>query len=301
MMDQAQEKPCCFVIMPIADREPYTEGHFRRVYNDIIRPACEIAEHRAMRADEVKNTNLIHADILKRLIESPMAVCDLSSHNPNVMFELALRQAFDKPTVLIQERGTGRIFDISPLRTIDYEPTLGYRDVLAAQKEVAQAISETANAPETDLNSIVRLLALSSPASIPNLTEEKTDAGLHRVILSQLSSLQEEVRQLRGRSTPVGRLLNHQWATAGFQEELLRRALMLRDSLEGGLATRAEISHRYTRLVEDLVSVDPATMHPKYRREVAHALKELEEALGIEDLASRHILRMRGRDSSDQS
>ena len=65
--------------------------------------ASDTAGFKSVRADEVRQTNLIHLDVLQKLIESPMAICDLSSRNPNVLFELGLRQAFDKPVVLVQE------------------------------------------------------------------------------------------------------------------------------------------------------------------------------------------------------
>src|ERR1044072_1504133 len=94
---ETSEKPDCFVIMPITDPDSYVKGHFQHVFDDIFSPACEKAGYRPLRADQVRQTNLIHLDVLQKLIHSPMALCDLSSRNPNVLFELGLRQAFDKP------------------------------------------------------------------------------------------------------------------------------------------------------------------------------------------------------------
>ena len=120
--------------MPISDQEGYEKGQFTKVYEDIFKPACISSGYDPIRADEVKQTNLIHLDILQKLIASPMAICDLSSRNPNVLFELGLRQAFDKPTVLVQEVGTPKIFDIAPLRYTEYRKELRYREVLEDQK-----------------------------------------------------------------------------------------------------------------------------------------------------------------------
>ena len=80
----------CFIIMPISDADGYPTGHFKHVYDNIIYPSCEMAGYQAVRADEIKATNLIHLDILKRLIDTPIAICDLSSRNPNVLFELGI-------------------------------------------------------------------------------------------------------------------------------------------------------------------------------------------------------------------
>ncbi|RAY28771.1 hypothetical protein DP184_10285, partial [Enterobacter kobei] len=96
----------CFVIMPIADMAGYEPRHFDRVYSHLIQPACDAAGFETLRADEVNNSNLIVLDILKRIVESDIDICDLSGRNPNVMYELGLRQAFNKKTVLIKDDRT---------------------------------------------------------------------------------------------------------------------------------------------------------------------------------------------------
>lgn len=130
----------CFIIMPIADHPDYKNGHFKRVYEDILAPACRSAGYNPVRADDVTQANLIHLDILQKLLESPMAICDLSTRNPNVLFELGLRQAFDKPTVLVQEVGTPKIFDINMFRYTEYRNGLDYRDVLSDQLSIQKVL-----------------------------------------------------------------------------------------------------------------------------------------------------------------
>lgn len=181
----------CFVIMPIADCEGYEKGHFAHVYNDIIKPAIEKTEFMAIRADEVKENNLIHLDILKKLIDAPIAVCDLSTRNPNVLFELGIRQAFDKPVVLIQEKGTPKIFDIAPLRYLEYSKEMKYHEVLESQKKLQEAIEATKGVEnEADnINSIVKLMALSSSAVIPNLDKSNKEVMALDFLQAQMTDL----------------------------------------------------------------------------------------------------------------
>ncbi|MBH9669621.1 hypothetical protein JAO10_08860 [Burkholderia contaminans] len=181
----------CFAIMPIADADGYPQGHFKHVYDDIVAPACALAGYRAVRADEVKASNLIHLDILKKLIEAPVAICDLSTRNPNVLFELGIRQAFDKPVVLLQEKGTPRIFDIAPLRYLEYSKEMRYHEVLKTQEELSEAIVATvaADSEAGNVNSIVKLLALDSAARIPELKDGKE--------FFAIELMQAEVRELR--------------------------------------------------------------------------------------------------------
>lgn len=196
----------CFVIMPISDCDGYEQGHFLRVYEDIIKPAIEIAGYAPKRADETKKSNLIHLDILKELIDAPIAVCDLSTRNPNVLFELGIRQAFDKPVVLIQEKGTPAIFDISPLRYIDYDKRLRYRDVLKSQTELSDAILATKDAEgdNNNINSIVRLLSISS-ATMPQVKSGKAKESLEISLLSsQINDLKNSINSLVQGSSRLG-------------------------------------------------------------------------------------------------
>lgn len=186
-----KENKDCFVIMPISDTDGYDKGHFLRVYEDIIKPAVDNTDFTARRADEVKETNFIHLDILKQLIDAPISICDLSSRNPNVLFELGIRQAFDKPVVLIQEKGTPKIFDIGPLRYLEYSKSMKYHDVLKTQEELTEAIQATkeAEGQQGNINSIVRLMALSNPAAIPTLEGDNKEAFAIDVMQTQLNDM----------------------------------------------------------------------------------------------------------------
>lgn len=190
---EAKKNDECFIIMPISDPQGYDKGHFRHVFSNIIVPACDAAKLKAVRADDVKQTNLIHIDILKRLLETPIAICDLSSQNPNVLFELGLRQAFDKPVVLIQEKDTPKIFDISPLRYLEYSAEMKYHEVLEIQKRLTEMLLATKEAVNdvSDVNSIVKLLSLSEAAKIPKLESEGKEDLQLALIRSELMELRQ--------------------------------------------------------------------------------------------------------------
>ena len=70
--------------------------------------------------DEDKISNPIINKIFQAVQNCPMALCDLSNRNPNVLYELGLRQAYDKPVVLVQDDKTQRIFDVSGINTVQY-------------------------------------------------------------------------------------------------------------------------------------------------------------------------------------
>lgn len=186
----------CFVIMPFSDPDGYVKGHFKHVYNDLIRPAIIKSGFEPFRADENMGANLIHLEILKKLLECPMALCDLSSRNPNVLFELGIRQAFDKPVVLVQEEGTANIFDISGINTIPYRGDLIYHEVLDDQEKISSAIDQTVNSLKNgySINSIIRLLGIGEAAKVPVIKAAKENP-MFQYILSELTIIKNELNR----------------------------------------------------------------------------------------------------------
>ena len=68
---------------------------------------------------------MIHSTIVNEIIDADMCVCDLSEHNPNVLFELGMRLAHEKPVALIHAEGTQRVFDVDNiLRVLAYKKQL---------------------------------------------------------------------------------------------------------------------------------------------------------------------------------
>lgn len=184
----------CFVIMPISDVEGYDPGHFDRVYDHLIKPACEMAGFRPVRADKNNKSNFIVVDILKQIISSDMAVCDLSARNSNVFFELGLRQAFNLKTVLIKDAKTPRSFDISGLRSIDYSETLRVDDVKKNIEIIAKSLTETYDAKEDEVYSLVQLLAVEGPAKLPANVKLSDDSS---VLLREIQLLRNDVNTVK--------------------------------------------------------------------------------------------------------
>lgn len=179
--DLGQKDKKCFAIMPIADHADYDNGHFTRVYNHLIKPACEQAGFSAVRADDAKASHMIMFDILKNIVECDMAICDLSSKNPNVFYELGLRQAFNKKTILITDGRTTTPFDITGFRYVKYDPSLRIDTVMNDVNEIAAMLKETDEASEDDINSIVKLLRLQ-PAKLEHVQLNEQDTMMFRMI-----------------------------------------------------------------------------------------------------------------------
>lgn len=175
----------CFIIMPISDYAPYENGHFGRVYEHIIKPAVTRAGFMPLRADEVKRTNYIAIDILKRIINSEMCLCDLSSKNPNVLYELGIRQAFDLPVTFIKDSLTDRVFDIQGFRDVAYDEKMRVDNVTQNIESIAETIVNTYELKEDDeVNSLISLLGIEAAKIVKKEISVDTE-----LILSHLTDI----------------------------------------------------------------------------------------------------------------
>lgn len=189
--DTISKELTCFVIMPIADTAGYEPSHFDRVYKHLIQPACIKANFKAVRADEISNTNFIVLDILRRIVESDIAICDLSSRNPNVMYELGLRQAFNKKTVLIKDEKTINPFDVQGFRYCSYDSALRIDNAFENVNSIAKALSSTHEADSFEVNSIVQLLKIE-PAQIGDKTQLSDQ---NTIILEAIKELSNRIEK----------------------------------------------------------------------------------------------------------
>ncbi|EOU1496581.1 hypothetical protein VOI04_000980 [Clostridium perfringens] len=190
-LKEIEEKETCFVIMPISDNNNYEKGHFNFVYEDIFKPAIESAGFKPYRVDENKSSSVIHLEIIKALLDAPMAICDLSSKNPNVLYELGIRQAFDKPVVLVGDNNPGEIFDIGNINTYKYDKVLSYRSVIKDQNEISEMIKKTYDNHNKgiDSNSLIKLLNINSAAQSIDKEKDLNEKDLLTMMYNEIISL----------------------------------------------------------------------------------------------------------------
>lgn len=163
---QQKEELSCFVIMPFTDPPGYSDGHFREVYEYIIEPVISSLKFKSIRLDNINSTNNIHVSLLQHLYISPIAVCDISSLNPNVLFELGFRQALNRPTVIIKDEDTKNIFDLSSISYIEYKKNLSISSVQKFKNQLSERIENTIRNPLD--SSLIALLSMSEKTRINN-------------------------------------------------------------------------------------------------------------------------------------
>lgn len=193
-MSEENKAKTCFVIMPISDQPKYPTGNFDKIYEQIIVPAVKEAEFEPIRADSNQICDSIMQKILKNLAECDMAICDLSSRNPNVMYELGIRQAYGKKVVLVQDDATDKIFDVAGINTVFYKKDRLYENVMKAKNDIANAIKETYENDSFSLMSIANL----ENATVDNSKIDGVVLArlMMQSIYSKLDAMEDSIRLL---------------------------------------------------------------------------------------------------------
>lgn len=114
-----------FIVMPFIERNPdRPNGFFTEVLRSLLTPAGVAAGFVVETANR-QGSDVIQSTIINDLLEADLVVADLTDHNPNVLFELGMRMAEDKPVALVKATGTGKIFDVdNMLRVYEYSSNL---------------------------------------------------------------------------------------------------------------------------------------------------------------------------------
>lgn len=144
-----KQKKKCGIIMPISAIENYAEDHWIDV-REIIFDAIEDADLLPNMVSDADDVGIIQKRIIQNIYENPIVVCDVSGKNPNVMFELGMRLAFDKPTIIIKDNITTYSFDTAPIEHLTYPRDLRFNKIIEFKEQLISKIKGTLKQAETN-------------------------------------------------------------------------------------------------------------------------------------------------------
>lgn len=143
------EKLKCGIVMPISSIDGCNEGHWSEVLS-IISDAIEAAGFDGNLVSNADDVGIIQKRIIQNLHDNPIVVCDVSGKNPNVMFELGIRLAFDKPTLIIKDDKTSYSFDTSAIEHLEYPRDLRFSRITDFKEKLSAKIKATYDKSVTD-------------------------------------------------------------------------------------------------------------------------------------------------------
>lgn len=220
--------------MPIAKFDGLNESHWLQV-KEILVDAISIAGFEGQLVSEADESSVIHKRIIQNLYNKEIVVCDVSGRNPNVMFELGMRLAFDKPTIIIKDNETPFSFDTNNIEHLLYPRDLRYPEVVAFKKKLADKITSTCEAAMKD--GYTTFLGHFGTFKVASIETEVVSSD--KYILDQLENLTSKVNQILSKPTqsedlviksndmqPAGRLRTVFERTGEFPDELWKHLIV---------------------------------------------------------------------------
>jgi len=172
----------CFIISRIGgDGTPERKIADEKLYH-FFKPVLDELGYESMRADQEETPGSISRSIVERIINSEMVIADISDQNPNVFYEIAIRNAVKKPIIIIRSPDQKPPFDIQDKRAIAVdmsEPDIWRPAMVKLEKQVESAESD--------------------PSILSDFTfsiEPKTKEDTESVLLRTIKDLQGQVRRI---------------------------------------------------------------------------------------------------------
>lgn len=121
------DKQICFFITPLGEENSEVRDHANKVYKHIVKPSLDGTGYTPQWPLDIGGKpERITKEILRRLVEDPLVIADLTYLNPNVFYELAIRHASGKPVIQVIEKGAKEKdlklpFDVQEISTPYYD------------------------------------------------------------------------------------------------------------------------------------------------------------------------------------
>lgn len=190
------------MIAPIGDEGTEVRRRSDQILAHIIDVAAKECGYETLRADKISEPGIITSQIIQHLLDDPLVIADMTGHNPNVFYELAVRHAIRKPVVQLIEKGEKVPFDVAATRTIQVDHH-DLDSVAKCRQEITSQIRAVEKDPadvDTPISAAIDLQQLRRSGN----PMEKSAAE----IISILQSLNTKIETIT--SPPAGLVSNQQ-------------------------------------------------------------------------------------------
>ena len=187
----SKQKPICFVIMGFGKKTDPESGKtfdLNKTYKNIIRPSVIDAGFECVRADEIKDSGLIDKSMYALLMQSELVIADITTYNPNAIYELGIRHAVRPYSTIILKEKDGKIpFDLDHNRMLMYShlgEDIGVDEAERCKTELVSLI-----------NSVSKSKAIDSPLYefINDIDPPKLPKKEYQLIIQELAKQEKHI------------------------------------------------------------------------------------------------------------
>jgi len=167
------DKKLIFVITPIGEKGSEKYKKYDAIFKTMIKPAIDSVDSsfRILRADHISQPGSFIKDILEHIQNAYIVIANLTDLNPNVFYELGVRHALSKRTIMITEDINSLPSDLKEYRAISYYPDI--TTIEEFKDNLAKTITEILNNPDKSDNPVQDRL--------PSIIESKEEQYLKEI------------------------------------------------------------------------------------------------------------------------
>lgn len=190
-MADVEKKLKCGLVMPISAIDGCSAAHWEEV-RLIIKEALSDTEFNVELVSSSNEIGIIQKRIVQNIHDNELVICDVSAKNPNVMFELGMRLAFDKPAIIIKDDQTNYSFDTAIIEHLEYPRDLHYHAIQTFKEKLREKVLATYEASKRP--EYTTFLKHFGQFVVAKIDEKRV--GKDEFILAEMAELRKAVTSL---------------------------------------------------------------------------------------------------------
>ncbi|MET7247461.1 tetratricopeptide repeat-containing protein [Methylobacterium sp. EM32] len=136
-------------------------------YKNLIKPVVEAKSLECIRADEIRHSGTIDVPMYEQLLTADVVIADLSTANPNALYELGIRHALrPHTTIVVSENKLPYPFDLNHVLISSYThlgEDIGFDEVMRFREALGQTLDAVLKEPKIDSPIYTFLHGLNPP------------------------------------------------------------------------------------------------------------------------------------------
>lgn len=244
--DQKETRLTCGIIMPIATMSSeYTADHWSDVRH-ILHNAIEKAGFTPRIVSDSEESTVIHGSIINNIYNDAIIVCDVSNKNANVMFELGMRLAFNKPVVIVKDDKTDYSFDTGNIQHEPYRKDLRHSTVEKFIDDLSKKIIKTYEASQKEeYQSFLSYFGKFEVAKVENKPIGESEA-LEK-LLNKMTLLESQIKNLNHINLESNTILSTDNLMIDYQIQYPDKLSVILNEIEATIPVIKEVSYSFEK------------------------------------------------------